>query len=69
VAKRYSSLSDRVYALLLRLFPSEFRGDFAEQMEADFRDQCVGRAAPAPVSLPIEWVISFPPSNFLTYTQ
>jgi len=51
VAKRHSSLSGRVYALLLRLFPGEFQADFAEQMAADFRDQCLdaertgGRAA------------------------
>ncbi len=30
---------DRVFRLLLRLFPSEFRGDYGDQMVADFRDQ------------------------------
>ena len=29
----------RLYRVLLRLFPREFRGDFGEQMAADFRDQ------------------------------
>jgi putative ABC transport system permease protein len=32
-------LHDRIYRAILRLFPREFRGDFGEQMEADFRDQ------------------------------
>jgi putative ABC transport system permease protein len=32
-------LADRLYRLLLRLFPSEFRGDFGDNMSADFRDQ------------------------------
>jgi hypothetical protein len=34
-----SCLSERLFALLLYLFPREFRGDFAEQMLDDFRDQ------------------------------
>lgn len=29
----------RFYRALLKLFPREFRGDFGEQMEADFQDQ------------------------------
>lgn len=33
------SLYDRLFRALLRLFPFEFRGDFGEQMTADFRDQ------------------------------
>ena len=33
------SLAERAYQLLLRLFPSEFRGDFADEMIADFNDQ------------------------------
>src|SRR5688572_22003722 len=33
------SLSDRAYRWLLRLFPAEFRGDFGDEMAADFRDQ------------------------------
>ena len=32
-------LHDRLFRLLLTLFPSDFRGDFAENMRADFRDQ------------------------------
>jgi hypothetical protein len=32
-------LHDRLYRALLKLFPREFRGEFGEQMEADFRDQ------------------------------
>jgi predicted permease len=32
-------VSDRVFSWLLRMFPREFRGDFAEQMADDFRDQ------------------------------
>jgi putative ABC transport system permease protein len=32
-------LYERVYRALLALFPSEFRGDFAEAMTADFRDE------------------------------
>ncbi len=31
--------SDRVFGALLRLFPSEFRGDFGDQMSADFQDR------------------------------
>ena len=30
---------DRLYRLLLRLLPSEFRGDFGHDMAADFRDE------------------------------
>jgi putative ABC transport system permease protein len=30
---------DRLFRALLRLFPSEFRGDFGEEMTADFDDQ------------------------------
>ncbi len=46
------SFGGRVFRLLLRLFPAEFRGDFARDMEADFRDQredarAGGRAAEA----------------------
>ncbi|HEY0871912.1 MAG TPA: ABC transporter permease [Vicinamibacterales bacterium] len=32
-------LHDRLYRVLLRLFPREFRGDFGQQMLDDFRDQ------------------------------
>jgi putative ABC transport system permease protein len=32
-------LSDRLFRLLLRLFPSDFRSDFGDNMRADFRDQ------------------------------
>ena len=32
-------LADRLFRALLRLFPSEFRGDFGDEMSADFRDQ------------------------------
>jgi putative ABC transport system permease protein len=31
--------SERLFRALLRLFPSEFRGDFGEEMTADFREQ------------------------------
>ena len=41
MTERRSSLSDRVYASLLRLFPGDFRAEFAEEMQADFRDQRV----------------------------
>jgi putative ABC transport system permease protein len=30
---------ERLYRVLLSLFPAEFRGDFGEAMTADFRDQ------------------------------
>ena len=33
------SRHDRAYRSLLRLFPSDFRGDFGDDM-FDFRDQC-----------------------------
>jgi putative ABC transport system permease protein len=33
------SLHDRLFRLLLRLFPGEFRGDFGDNMAADFHDQ------------------------------
>jgi putative ABC transport system permease protein len=51
VRDRNASASDRIYAALLRLFPGDFRAEFAEEMQADFRDQCLdadrigGRAA------------------------
>ena len=32
-------MRDRVFAALLRLFPSEFRGDFGDELRADFADQ------------------------------
>ena len=32
-------LGDRLFRAVLRLFPSEFRGDFGDEMSADFRDQ------------------------------
>ena len=32
-------LADRLFRALLRLFPCEFRGDFGDEMSADFRDQ------------------------------
>lgn len=35
----HSSLPDRLFSWLLRLFPPEFRGDFGEQMADDFREQ------------------------------
>jgi putative ABC transport system permease protein len=40
-----------LFRLLLRVLPSEFRGDFARDMEADFADQQrdAGRAGPAAV--------------------
>src|SRR5262245_57906137 len=34
-----STLSDRLFRALLRLFPGEFRSDFGDQMTEDFRDQ------------------------------
>ena len=34
-----NALGDRLFRALLRLFPSEFRGDFGDEMSADFRDQ------------------------------
>ena len=33
------SLHDRLFRLLLKLFPAEFRGDFGDNMAADFHDQ------------------------------
>jgi putative ABC transport system permease protein len=34
-----SSWHERLYRALLRIFPSEFRGDFGDQMADDFREQ------------------------------
>ena len=34
-----SSLGDRIYRALLRLYPAEFRGDFGDDMSADFNEQ------------------------------
>src|SRR5262245_48429236 len=34
-----SSRADRLFRALLRLFPSEFRRDFGDDMAADFRDE------------------------------
>src|SRR6266545_3454527 len=33
------SFHDRLFRLLLKLFPAEFRGDFGDNMAADFDDQ------------------------------
>jgi predicted permease len=33
------TLSERVYRLMLRLFPADFRADFGDDMSADFQDQ------------------------------
>jgi predicted permease len=33
------TLGDRLFRALLRLFPADFRGDFGDEMSADFRDQ------------------------------
>src|SRR5258706_13264870 len=33
------SWHDRLYRALLRIFPSEFRGDFGDEMADDFRQQ------------------------------
>jgi putative ABC transport system permease protein len=38
-ARRRPAASVRLFKLLLRLFPAEFRGDFGAEMEADFSDQ------------------------------
>ena len=38
-------MNERWFRALLRLFPSEFRGDFARQMVEDFRDQSEEAAA------------------------
>jgi predicted permease len=35
----HPSLSERIYRLMLRLFPADFRGDFGDEMSADFQDQ------------------------------
>jgi putative ABC transport system permease protein len=35
----HTPFHDRLFRLLLRLFPADFRGDFADEMSADFRDQ------------------------------
>ena len=43
-----SSRPDRLFTWLLRLFPREFRGDFAEQMAEDFRDQRLAAQANGP---------------------
>jgi predicted permease len=49
-------VSDRVFAWLLRMFPREFRGDFAEQMADDFRDQREeARASGRPLAAPGLW--------------
>jgi putative ABC transport system permease protein len=47
--------SDRLFAWLLRLFPRDFRGDFGEQMAADFTDQCADAAARGRRSMMYLW--------------
>jgi hypothetical protein len=47
--------SDRLFGWLLRLFPREFRGDFAEQMAADFEDQRADAAAAGTRSVVVLW--------------
>ena len=42
---RGRSRADRVFRLFLRLFPSEFRGDFGDEMSAVFRDERADAAA------------------------
>jgi putative ABC transport system permease protein len=39
------SRADRLFRLLLRVFPSEFRGDFGDEMSAVFRDERADAAA------------------------
>ncbi|HSC27556.1 MAG TPA: ABC transporter permease [Vicinamibacterales bacterium] len=39
MTRRSTTRGDRLYRLLLRMFPSDFRGDFGGEMVEDFRDQ------------------------------
>jgi putative ABC transport system permease protein len=52
---RGRSRADRVFRLLLRLFPSEFRGDFGDEMSADFRDARADAAAAGRLGLVRLW--------------
>lgn len=52
---RGRSRADRVFRLLLRLFPSEFRGDFGDEMSAVFRDERADAAAAGRVGMVQLW--------------
>ncbi|MGH9308379.1 MAG: hypothetical protein ACRD1U_03345 [Vicinamibacterales bacterium] len=50
------SWRDGLFDWLLRLFPAEFRGDFGNEMAADFQDQRADAAAAGRWSLGRLWV-------------
>ena len=52
---RGRSRADRVFRLLLRLFPSEFRGDFGDEMSAVFRDERADAAAAGRLGIARLW--------------
>ncbi len=52
---RGRSRADRVFRLLLRLFPSEFRGDFGDEMSAVFRDERADATAAGRLGLVRLW--------------
>jgi hypothetical protein len=52
---RQRSGRDGLFGWLLRLFPAEFRGDFGEEMSADFQDQRADASASGRRSLARLW--------------
>ncbi len=52
---RGRSRADRVFRLFLRLFPSEFRGDFGDEMSAVFRDERADAAAAGRLGMARLW--------------
>jgi hypothetical protein len=56
---RRRSRAERLYRLLLRLFPSEFRGDFGDEMSTVFRDERAEAAARGRFALTRLWLRTF----------
>jgi putative ABC transport system permease protein len=52
----HSRRRDRVFAGLLKLFPSEFRGDFGDELRADFNDQEAAARRASPRAVVALWV-------------
>jgi putative ABC transport system permease protein len=53
---RRTTFRDRLYRLLLRAFPAEFRGDFGRDMEADFREEHADASTRGLTALCALWV-------------
>ena len=57
------SWHDRVFRIVMRLLPSEFRGDYEREMAATFRAERHAAVAPSPCSPSGPWP-TWPPTPF-----